>query len=890
VIDAPPGSARSSVSERGEASCRVPAVTAARTIAALALLLALSPCVAAAQAAPADAGARRAAVHDAGTRAAVRDAGARDAGPRRVLAHDAGPREIAPRRAAVRDAGVRDAGPFDAGLVDAGAPEPVDAGAIAAVPSEDVEAPPQEDSEPERLAPLGGHAVFVLLVQLALLLIAARLGSELSKRVGLPAVVGELAAGIVLGPTIFGHYWPAGFDVVFPYESAQFHLLEVVGELGMVLLLLLTGLETDLRLLKNLGRAALIASATGMVIPFASGFLLGMVLPDAYLAEPDRRILFSLFLATAMAISAMPVIAKILMDLDLARRNIGIVILSAGVVDDTAGWLILSMIAGAASHGNVEVGQLLLTLGLTLLFLVLAAFVLYPVLRVAMRFATERFKSPETDLVLIFVVTMLCAAATEWIGVHAVFGAFICGTVLRQVPRVRQETVHKLESLTFQIFAPVFFGIVGLKVDLWTLAGGGEMVLVIVLIVACFGKLFGCTIGSLWGGLRFWEALSIAVAMNARGAMGLVCASIGLSLGILNPQMFSIIVVVAIVTSFMAPVLLRLTVRRVRMTEEEARRILAQQTRGVIDPERVRILLPAGDNPNAVAAAELARGLAKGSESPVEIFHVDVTTTWWQRVMRTLRRSKQDEFDRRLAQVEKQLAGTKSSLRRVPGRDVVRSVLEEAQKGFDVIVLGASADASGPKLTGDVLEHVVADAPCHVAIVRAGDEQAPFTRLFVPFDGSLVGRVATEFALRYAEATGASLTVGLIAERPLGLPKQDSSPDAMSLSPDAMSISDSIPLEDARTPRRTPEEELERISPIFKTTSVKPTIEQLEHGTSIAGTVGTGGHDLVVLGAENRAVQHRLFFGHETERLIRQAGVGLVVVVPRLTHAASSDH
>src|SRR5688572_23178684 len=250
----------------------------------------------------------------------------------------------------------------------------------------------------ELLRPLGGHAVFLLLIQLALLLLAARLGAETAKRMGLPAVVGELAAGIVVGPTVFGHYFPDAFGALFPHEAAQFHLLEVVGTLGMVLLLLLTGLETDLRLLRNLGRAALIASIGGMVIPFILGFGLGLVLPDAYLAQPDRRILFSLFLATAMAISAMPVIAKILMDLDLARRNIGLVILSAGVVDDTAGWLILSLIAGAATHGAVQIGDLGKTLGYMVVFLALCAFVVYPALRVLVRAAT-RFKTHDADLV-----------------------------------------------------------------------------------------------------------------------------------------------------------------------------------------------------------------------------------------------------------------------------------------------------------------------------------------------------------------------------------------------------------------------------------------------------------------------------------------------------------
>src|SRR4030095_3450135 len=159
-------------------------------------------------------------------------------------------------------------------------------------------------------------------------------------------------------------------------------------------------------------------------------------------------------------------------------------------------------------------------------------------LRVAVRLVTEHFKTTDSDLVLIIVVTFLCAAATERIGVHPVFGAFVAGVVLHQTPRLRKEPVAKLESVTFGVLAPIFFGIVGLRVNLWAL-GGGHM-LGIVIAVACVGKLVGCSLGAYWGGLRFWGAASIAVAMNARGAMEIVVATIGLSLGILNPPMFAI--------------------------------------------------------------------------------------------------------------------------------------------------------------------------------------------------------------------------------------------------------------------------------------------------------------------------------------------------------------
>jgi Kef-type K+ transport system membrane component KefB/nucleotide-binding universal stress UspA family protein len=728
----------------------------------------------------------------------------------------------------------------------------------------------------EALRPLAGHAVFLLLVQRAVLLIVARLGAEAAKRVGLPAVVGELGAGIVLGPTVFGHYAPALFAAMFPHETAQFNLLEVVGTLGMVMLLLLTGLETDLRLLKNLGRAALIASATGMALPFATGFILGTVTPASYLAQPDHRILFSLFLATAMSISAMPVIAKILMDLDLTKRNIGLVILSAGVVDDTVGWLILSLIAGAASSGTVHVGGFFTTLILTALFLAGAGLVLWPLLRVAMAVADRYFQTHDADLVVIMVSTFLCAALTEKIGIHAVFGAFICGTVIRQVPRVKKETIHKLESFTFAILSPIFFGIVGLKVNLWLLGGGGGKMLAIVLTVACVGKLVGCTIGGIWGGMRFWEAVAIAIAMNARGAMELVLATIGLSLGILNQQMFSIIVMVAIVTSFMAPLGLRLAMRLVRMTDDEAKRINAEQFKGAFDPARVRILVPTAGGPNAVGAARLAFGLAKRSENEIVLLYIDAVSSGWQRFKRLFQRRRGGEAGQGLDEHLKTVTGLADgarppAVRQVASRDVAASIVDEATKGYDMILVGASQ--RGPTLGGPVLEDVIEAAPCHVAIIRETAQVPQYKSLIVPIDGSLASRVAVEFAVRYAEVAGSHVTLAVTEEQRPQVAAYAAYADYAS----------AVMTEAA--PEVAADEELARISTVFKASDLKPEVLRLAYDPSssaLAEEAANGKYDLVVLGAENRAVQHRLFFGYDTERLIRLSPVAVVIVVPKL--------
>ena len=710
---------------------------------------------------------------------------------------------------------------------------------------------------------LSGHAVFLLLVQLALLVAVARIGAEIAKRLGLPAVVGELTAGIALGPSLLGHYFPGAFATIFPPDPQQFHLLDAFGTVGMSMLLLLTGLETDLRLLRNLGRAALIASVMGMVVPFGLGFGLGYFMPAEFLADPDSRLLFSLFLATAMSISAMPVIAKILIDLDLTKRNIGLVILSAGVVDDTVGWLILSLIAAAATHGVVRIEDLGLTVAYLVGFIVLTIFVLYPFLRVAVRLATEHFKTTDTDLVLVIVTTFLCAAATERIGVHPVFGAFVAGIVLHQTPRLRKETVAKLESVTFGVLAPIFFGIVGLRVNLWSL-GGGRM-LGIVIAVACVGKLVGCSLGAIWGGMRFWEAASIAVAMNARGAMEIVVATIGLSLGILTPQMFSIIVMVAIVTSLLAPLGLRLTMPRVRMTDDEARRILASESTGAFDPMRVRVLLATAGGHNALAAAPLAFGMALKSSAAVKIVHVAARRSWWRRLLH--RRSSSGSATEQIEQIRALASGRTPETAQVSGDSVAGAICEEARRGCDVIVLGSG---DSPSIGGPVVEQVVAAAPCHVAIMKAPVRALEYRRILVPVDGSVASRLAVELALRYAEATKAELALAVLTER----------------RPQAAAYADMSGTHVPAEVRATSDEELQRISIAFRASDIKPNILHLAfdpRSSAISEEVERGHYDLVVVGAENRAIQHRLFFGYENERLIRGTRIPVVLVVPNLS-------
>lgn len=236
----------------------------------------------------------------------------------------------------------------------------------------------------------------------------------------------------------------------------------------------------------------------------------------------------------------MPVIAKILLDLNLIRRNIGVIILSAGVIDDTVGWLMLSVIAGIAGAGTFSVRGLLLTLAELAAFIVVMRYAVYPLFRRALHYVNERVRLAGSDLTLVLVLTFLSAAATEAIGVHAVFGAFVAGLLVRKVPRVRAESLHGMETFVLSALSPIFFAFVGLKADLWSLTGVGLPALVIG--VAMTGKLVGCYTGARLGGLSNWEGIALGFGMNARGAMELIVALIGLSLGLLTPEMYSTIV------------------------------------------------------------------------------------------------------------------------------------------------------------------------------------------------------------------------------------------------------------------------------------------------------------------------------------------------------------
>ncbi|HEU4754952.1 MAG TPA: cation:proton antiporter, partial [Armatimonadota bacterium] len=296
------------------------------------------------------------------------------------------------------------------------------------------------------------HRVLLLILQVAILLGVARLFGELALRLGQPPVIGQLLAGILLGHSVLGALWPELKALVFPVEATQSYLLEVVSWIGVLFLLLLTGLETDVALIRRQGRPVLFVSLAGILFPFALGVGLGYLLPPALLTTPESRLVLALFLGTVLSVSSVPVIAKILLDMRLLRRDVGQLILAAALAHDTVGWLILGVIASLAAGGTVELGVVGKTVLGTALFLLFAATLGRTLTRRLLRWVNDRLRIEQAVLTAVVVLMLLAAAATQALGVHAVLGAFVMGILVRESPVVGERVLHPLEAVTGAIF------------------------------------------------------------------------------------------------------------------------------------------------------------------------------------------------------------------------------------------------------------------------------------------------------------------------------------------------------------------------------------------------------------------------------------------------------
>lgn len=395
---------------------------------------------------------------------------------------------------------------------------------------------------------LSAEEITVMFLSLGVLLAVARALGEIAQWCHQPSVVGELLAGVLLGPTVFGAIAPEAQAFLFPAVGANSLALNTISTLAIVLFLLVAGMEVDLSTVWRQGRAAIKVGMASMLIPFLMGLGAAWAAPRLLGKHVDGDPwVFALFVATAMAISALPVIAKTLMDLDLYRTDFGMIVISAAILNDLIGWTVFAMILGMMQQQEGPAANVPLTIALTLGFAAVMLTIGRALIHRVLPYLQAYTHWPGGTLSFCLTLALLGAAFTEWIGIHAIFGSFVVGVALGDSPRLSERTRVTIDQFVSFIFAPVFFGSIGLRVNF---IERFELQMVVALVVlACVGKLVGATLGARWGGLSPRESWAVGFALNARGAMEIILGLLALEANVISQRLFVAIVVMAILTS-----------------------------------------------------------------------------------------------------------------------------------------------------------------------------------------------------------------------------------------------------------------------------------------------------------------------------------------------------
>jgi len=448
----------------------------------------------------------------------------------------------------------------------------------------------------------------IFAAELILLLLVGRLLGEVMNRIGQPALFGQLLAGVLLGPSVFGLLLPEWRAVVFPDNKTLKTMIDAVAQIGILLLLLLTGMETNLALVQRRRRAVVASSVSGIAVPFACGVALAYALPTDVVPSHENQLVTALFLGTALAISSVKIVAMTLMEIGVIRRDIGQLILATAILDDTIAWIIIAVIAGIATHGTVDLQTVGASIAGTALFLAFCLTIGRRLVAWLIVWVNDHMTIEVPVITAILVVMLTLALTTELIGVHTALGAFVAGIMIGQSPILTEHIENELRGFIFAFFAPVFFAVAGLGMDLRTLMDPTLLLFTVAVIaVASVGKFTGALIGGRLGGLTTLESLALATGLNARGSTEVIIASIGLAMGALSKELYTMIVAMAVVTTMAMPPMLRWMMKRVPLGEEEAKRLEKEEAE--LDqslPKMERALVYVDDSPNGRLAARLA--------------------------------------------------------------------------------------------------------------------------------------------------------------------------------------------------------------------------------------------------------------------------------------------
>jgi Kef-type K+ transport system membrane component KefB/nucleotide-binding universal stress UspA family protein len=553
----------------------------------------------------------------------------------------------------------------------------------------------------------------------------------------------------------------------------------------------------------------------GIVIPFICGVALGEALPDSMLPDPEKRLITSLFLGTALSIASVKIVAMVVREMNFMRRIVGQVILASAIIDDSVGWIIVSIIFSLALHGSVEPFSLAQSVIGTIAFMVASLTIGRRAVFFTIRWVNDHLVSEFAVVTAILCIMGIMALITHLIGVHTVLGAFVAGILVGESPILTRHIDEQLRGLITAFFAPVFFGIAGLTADLTIMADPKIALFTVGLVlVASIGKFGGAFLGAELGGLTRREGLALACGMNARGSTEVIIATVGLSMGALNQDLFTMIVAMAVITTTAMPPTLRWALNRIPMRKEEKQRIEREELeqRGFV-PNLERLLIAVDDSPNGKFASRVAGVLAGTHGMPATVLHIpdpskiestmaedpdkvpaapspderkpngNQTNDKKDDKKSDRETEKQEEKAEVAGEVVQQAAAQVKSKQKdedkadapVEVTTVVHeqpspaAIAEEAEKGYDIFIMGLEKTSKPSSEFDKGVTNLAKgfDGPLIISAVRDDLEEKPDDKLsiLVPVNGTEPSRRAAEVAITLARATKAPVTVLYVAVR-----------------------------------------------------------------------------------------------------------------------------